>query len=285
MKLQHLGLVLLINLAFGLHPAAAKYGVYEIPPILFALLRATFAAIVLAPWLRLSGGNLKYLFLIGLTLGAINYGFTFSAYGLTDNVATIAVVSYANVPIAALLGMIFFRERPGLRGTAGMLMAFLGVAMITFDPRAFDFIGAVLLTASGAAGAAIGMTLVRYLRSVPVFTVQGWIALLSIPLLLPVSLALESNQVGAVLNASWLAWASVAFTVIGTSLIGHGALNYLLQRYPVSTVLPAQLAAPVVSILVGVFLFGNRLSLLFVLGCVLTLFGVLLVILPRKAPS
>ena len=50
------------------------------------------------------------------------------------------------------------------------------------------------------------MTLVRYLRSVPVFTVQGWIALLSIPLLLPVSLALESNQVGALLNASWLAW-------------------------------------------------------------------------------
>ncbi len=56
-------------------------------------------------------------------------------------------------------------------------------------------------------------------------------------------------------------------------MIGHGGLAWLLQRYPVATVMPNSLIAPVLSAIVAAVMFGTRVTGLMLLGGVVVMAG------------
>jgi O-acetylserine/cysteine efflux transporter len=280
MKPRDLLIVLLVNLAFGFHPVAARFGVEHLPPVFFAMLRMLAVAAVLAPWIRWMPGQMGKVVPIGLLIGAFNFSFLFVGLSMTDDVATVSVVLQVGIPLAAVIGIVFLGERPSLQRIAGIVAGFLGVAIVTFDPRLLDHLVAMGFVLCSTVFGSIGLTMMRYVRTVPVFTVQGWAALLGILPMLLISLLFEHGHWPAVTSAGWTVWGALAWTVFITSLVGHGGMNYLIKRYPLSTVMPVQLIAPILTIAFGVLIYGNRLSLGFVIGGILTLAGVLLVIMP-----
>ena len=67
---------------------------------------------------------------------------------------------------------------------------------------------------------------------------------------------------------------------------GYGIWYRLLQRYPVTTVLPLSLLAPTFGVLCGIFMLGEPASLEKLSGAAITLAGVAIVILaPRPTPA
>jgi O-acetylserine/cysteine efflux transporter len=74
-----------------------------------------------------------------------------------------------------------------------------------------------------------------------------------------------------------VAFAWIAFSALGSTLIGSGGMAWLLQRHPVSTVIPVTLGAPVVGVLASSLVFGNPLTPVMVLGGVIAMAGVAIV--------
>jgi len=148
------------------------------------------------------------------------------------------------------------------------------VAVITFDPRVFGYVEAVLLIIGGAICGSLGFVLIRAARDVPALTMQGWIAAFSLPFMAALSLLVEGPQVEAMAVAPWSVWIAVAFIVVATSVGAHGSFNYLVTLYPLSLLLPLTLPTPLFGVLFGIWLMGNPATLSFLVGGALALAGV-----------
>ncbi len=279
MKLSDIALVLVINLVWGLTFIAAKLALAELPAIWFTGIRFALLCLVLAPMLRWVPGQMPRLLVVALFCGAVHFALQYGGLYLAEDVSTVAVVTQTQLPFSVLLAVLFLGERLTALRFAGIAAAFGGVVVIGFDPRVMGYGTAVVLILLASIAMATAQVLMRGLRNVAIFNLQAWIALLSAPSLLGLSLLIESNQIEMSRAASWAAWGNLAFTAFGSSLIGFAGMFHLLRRYPVTLVTPMFLLAPIFGIVAGVTVLGDVLTPRMMLGGALTLAGVLAVTL------
>ena len=279
MKLTDLAVVLLVNLVWGLTFIAGKLGLNELPPIWFTGLRFAMLLVVLAPLLRWIPTQMPRLLAVSVFCGALHFSLQYTALKLAGDVSTIAIVSQMALPFAVILAVLMLGERLSAGRLIGIAAAFGGVVVIGFDPHVFAYGLAVVLSMLACLSMALAQVLMRGLRNVPVFTLQAWVALVSAPSLLGLSLLFETGQVEATRAASAFAWGNLAFTAFGSSLLGFGGMYYLLRRYPVSLVTPMFLLAPIFAVIAGVVMLGDVMTVRILVGGAITLLGVLAVTL------
>ncbi len=277
MQARHLALMLLINLVWGFNLVSGKVGVTEFSPLLFTTLRFVVLGLVLAPFLRIHRGQMALVFGIAMTMGGLHFALLFIGMALADDVSAVAVAIQLAVPLATVLSVVFLGERLGLPRIAGITLAFAGVMIMAFDPRVFSYLDGLALTVAAALCGAIGMLLMRRIRGVGVFQMQVWLAVFSLPLLLVLTLLLEHDHAAQLMQAPTVGWAAVLYTALAASLIGHGGLYFLLQRYPVTLVAPQTLLASLFAVVFGVTLLGDTLTPRMVAGGLITLIGVFIV--------
>jgi drug/metabolite transporter (DMT)-like permease len=95
----------------------------------------------------------------------------------------------------------------------------------------------------------------------------------------------ERLDVAAVTTVSWWAWAYMAVVV---SLGAFSAYAFTLSTLPVSTVATYAYVNPVIAVLLGVLVVGERFTLVQLLGAAIVLVAVILVVVaerPRKGQS
>jgi O-acetylserine/cysteine efflux transporter len=276
-KLTDFAVVLLINLVWGLTFIAGKLGLNELPPIWFTGLRFVMLLAVLAPLLRWIPTQMPRIIAVSVFCGALHFSLQYTALKLAGDVSTIAIVSQLTLPFSVILAVAMLGERLSLLRGIGTAAAFGGVVLIGFDPRVLTYGTAVVLSTLACVPMALAQVLMRGLRNVPVFTLQAWVALISAPSLLGLSLLFESGQIEASRAASLFTWGNLAFTAFGSSLLGFGGMYYLLRRYPVSLVTPLFLLAPVIGVIAGVVLLGDVVTARILIGAAITLTGVLAV--------
>jgi len=211
-------------------------------------------------------------------------GLAFLVLGLSlaKDVSTVAIFSQLIVPFATILSVLFLGEVIHWRRITGIALAFIGVFVIGFDPRAFSYLAGLLCIVLHAFCAASGMIFIKRLRGVSPMQLQAWIGLFTMPIMIVLSLMMESGQASAMQHASITAWGAVAFAVIGSSLAGQTIFFYLLKRYPVSSVAPLNVLATVFGALFGVLINHDLLTSRMVVGGVITLAGVLIIELRTK---
>jgi O-acetylserine/cysteine efflux transporter len=283
MKPAHLALVLLINAVWGFSFIVAKVGVGEIPPILFAGLRFMILAVILAPLLRWHAGQMRAVLGVSLLAGVLHFAMFFLALALGRNVSSIAIAVQLNVPFVALLSVLWLKEVIHWRRALGIALAFGGVVYMGFEPTLLDHLPALGAAVSAAFMIAVATILMRGLKGIGVFQLQAWIAAISGPGLILLSFLFESGQWEAVRNADWRGWGAVLYTVVATSLIGHGGVYFLVQRYPASQTAPLMLLAPVIGVACGVTINGDELTPRMVVGGLVAIVGVLIITVRERA--
>jgi O-acetylserine/cysteine efflux transporter len=275
--IRHWLLLLLINLLFAFNLIVSKVGMERLPPLLFTAARFAIVAAVLWPVLRAPRPQLGTILAIALLAGAVHFALIYLGLALADDVATVAVALQLSVPFATLLGIFVLGERVGWRRWLGMTMAFGGVAWIGFDPRVVGYLDALLLVVLGAFSMALALTLMKRLSGVGVFELQAWIAAVGVPILLVASWLTETAPLAVFVESGPVGWAAVTYSALATSIVAHGSLYYLIQRYDVSFVSPLTLLSSVFAIALGVWLLGDVLTPTIVGGALLTLAGVAIV--------
>ena len=82
-----------------------------------------------------------------------------------------------------------------------------------------------------------------------------------------------------VADVGWAAWAGVAYAAFVSSLLGHGLYYVLVQRHPVAQVTPWLLLTPVLAVVLGIVVWGDRPGPAMWVGGAMVLGGVLMIAL------
>lgn len=269
--------LVLVCLVWGLTFVVGKAALAEMPPLLFTGLRYLLLSLLLAPLLRIHPGQMRNIAVCAITLGGVHFALFYAGLALAENVAAVSAIVQIGVPFSVIFSMLFLNERIDIYRFIGMMAAFGGVAIISFDPAIFSELVSLYLIVGSAFIGAIGTVVMRRMQGVGTFALQSWIAMTAWPLLLGLSLFYESNHVDILANAGLAGWGGVFYTSLGASLIGHAGIFYLLKRYEVTLISPLTLMAPIFGAMFGILLWGDLVTLSLVGGGLLTLLGVLII--------
>jgi O-acetylserine/cysteine efflux transporter len=279
---RDLALLVFMNLIWGLNLIASKIGVGEFPPIFFTALRFGSLALFLVPMLRIHRGQMTNLFAAVMLTGPAAFALLFAGIFLTEDAATVAVASQMGVPFSTLMSIWFLGETIRWRRTLGIVLAFGGIVIISFDPRVLAYWEGLALVVASSFVSALGLIFLKRLKGIRALELQAWVAFVGGSILLMLSLLLEGGQMSAVRNATWEGWAALFFTTVMSSLIAHTAWYYLVGRYPVTSLSPITLLSPLFGIFFGVTLLDDQLTVRMLAGGTVTLIGVLIVVLREK---
>lgn len=285
MRPAHFLLLMLINVVFAAAVVTVKIGFTEIPPILFTTLRFLLLAVILIPFLDVHRGQMREILIIGLGAGGLQFALFYGGIYVTGNVSAVVVASELGVPFSTLLGMVFLREDVGWKRWLGMLLAFSGVMVITFDPTAFTYIHGMMFGVAAATAGSVASIFMRVVKDIKPFEMQAWIVMISWPPLLLLSLLVEDDIPTILANVTWVGWAAVLFAALVSNLFAHAGMFFLLQRYEVSFIAPLTLVAPIITIGLSVAFLGDVLTWQMILGAVITTAGVLIITLRRPAEA
>lgn len=274
----HLLAVIAINALFGGAYALGKVGVDHFPPYLFVTLRSLCVALALLPFLRLkpvAPRQWPYLVLFGLTMGVVVFAAMYQALALTETVSPIVIGTQLSVPFAVLLGILFLREPVRLGVLGAIALAFAGVVVIAFDATVLESLPAlgwctVMALAYGAAS-----VLSRGLKSLDARVMNAWMAVISVPVMLGLSLAFEADHAHYLTSADWVDWAMVLYAGLGVSVLGHVSMFALMKRYPVAMIMPFYVLTPIFGVLYSILLFGESPTLQIAVGAALVLAAIL----------
>lgn len=279
MKLPHLLLILLIDMIWAVNIVAVKVAVTAVPPLMAVTLRYVIVLAVCLPWLRWLPGRMVAVAGTGVIAGAVFMGTAALGFAVAENVSALAIAGQAGVPFSLILAVIFYRERIRWVRIGGIVLAFAGVATLAFDPHIIDERLGLILTLIAALAWAAGNLLFRRLQGVFVLTIHAWLAAVSIPLLAAASLVFEPGALATVGEVPWHVWGWLTYSAVGASLIGHGGMTWLFQRYPVSTVAPLTLPTPLLSVIVATVVFDTPVTPAMIGGGLVTLAGIAIITL------
>lgn len=251
----------------------------------------TLVALVLSPFLRWRPGKMQGIFIAALCFGAINYALLFTGLKFATASAG-AVTSQLYVPFATILSVIFLKEVIGWRRIVGIGLAFAGVAVIAVS-RDQDVAGARIGIGVGLIAAATfveanGSILVKKAKEFKPWELLAWFGLIGAPCLYAISFATERNQVEMLRAADMrIVISAILYSALVSSVFGHTAYYWLIQRRPVSEIASSTLLTTFCAVAFSVAILGEPFTLAFVIGGVMTLFGVGVVVLraPTVAPE
>lgn len=285
---RDVGALLLVTVVWGMNFAVVKAGLAELPPIFFVAVRFAAVAVVLAPFVRLSRNKLPQLVALSVTLGGLHFSMMFIGLRSLD-VATSAIAIQLQVPFAAILAAIVFKDKLGWRRLLGMAIAFGGVALIAGEPRFDGNLLPLALVVSAALVWSIANIQIKALGDeVDVFALSAWVALLAAPQLFLVSFLFEDGQMQAMQAASWRAWGAVAYQVVLVTIFGYGIWYSIMRRHPINQVMPFTLLVPLFGVLSGIIFLDESLTIPMLIGSAATIAGVAIIVIRRPrivAPS
>jgi drug/metabolite transporter (DMT)-like permease len=278
-----------VFLAAGLLAASQSGNIIRLGqahPVAIAAWRLIIAAALLAPFCRgrlrgllgISGRDFGLLLLSGVFLAT--HFFTWIAAVQMTTVANAAVFFSINPVLAALGGLIFFRERVGWRLAASIGLGLSGVVVIGLDDISISRehlqgdLWAVACALLFAGYFLIGRRLRRTMDTgVYVTSVYGVAAVLSFACLLFLRLPVVSYG-----PQTWLCFVLMALV---PTMIGHTSYNYALKYIPVGWIAVATLTEPVFAGIVAFFAWGEGITWLVALGYLLICLSVTVLTVSR----
>jgi len=286
MPIRDFLLIFLVCLVWAFNFIAAAQGMQHFSPFIFMVLRFVLVLAVLAPFLRRPPpGQWGRLIFVALCIGALHFSTLFWAIGLSHDLSSIAITQQTYIPMAVLLAMLLLGERVGWRSLTAIGVAFSGVIVLSFDPLMLDQWDVLTLSLLSALFQALGSVYMRGIYGMSVFNFQAWSALISLFAVLIGTLLLENGQMEMIRTASWLDWGSIAYSAIFASIVGHGLFFLLVQRHPVSAIMPYMLLTPLFAVIFGVLVWGDRPGWRLLAGGALVLSGILIVTLRARRKS
>jgi O-acetylserine/cysteine efflux transporter len=271
---------LAVMLIWGLNFIAAKWGLEEFPPLLMMGIRFSLVALLLCPWNRISPRLLLHVLPLSLTLGSVHFSLMFGGLARVD-AALAALLVPVQVPIAAVLAALFFRERLTIRLAIGFAFAFVGIVLIAGEPRAGDPLAVAMILGASFVWAVANIQL-KYVAGIDPYALSGWIAFFAAPQLLALSLLFEHEHWRVLAAASWRGWSSTLYQAVAVAIVSYAMWYRLIRVYPVNQLMPFTLLAPVIAVAGAVVLLGEEVSLRLVGGGLATMAGVAVTVLRPK---
>jgi O-acetylserine/cysteine efflux transporter len=258
---SHLLLALAIVAIWGTNFVVIRVALDQLPPLLFATLRFTFAvlpAIVFVPRPRVGWASLAAY---GVLIGAGQFGLLYIAMNghISPGLASLVVQSQVFFTIALAMRLGGERVRPFQ--FVSLLMATGGIAIIVAHGGGSATPVGLVLVLLAAMSWAGGNQVARASGVTNMLGFVVWASLFSIPPLFLGSLLLEgpSAIIAGVTDASAGAWAAILWQSVGNTLFGYAAWGWLLARHPAAAITPTAMLVPVFGMGASALVLGEAL--------------------------
>ena len=269
-----------IFLGFGF--VIAKPAFESFPPILLMGIRFTFAASILIWWFPIPREYLKKIFFASLIANSLQYSITYTGLNYIDASAAVLLVQ-TEVPFGVIFAYFMLKEKPTIRALIGILIAFVGVYILTGAPNLNGKFFGVGLTILGSAIWALGQVIVKPLsKAINPLALVAWLALFSGPLLICLSAILDGNTITYLTEASFDHWIIAFYIGFIMQPITYGCFYYVLKNNPLYKVLPiVTMGIPPTGLLAAIFLLGEKPTPELFIGGVIIIIGVIMIVFTK----
>jgi len=259
-----------------------------VAPVWSAALRLAFAALLLTLIARVTGARfprgeqLKTVVLFGI----FNFGLNFSLlyWGELQVPSGVAAIFYSSLPLTTgLLAAVFGLERLDRRRTLVALAAMAGVATIFAGELSLD-VPPLPLLAVFAAATLSGLANVLLKRipaqgAVPVNAVGAGVGAV---ICLAVSTAVGEEHA---LPGSFEGWIPILYLTLAGSLGAYVIYTWLVAHWPATRASLVGVTAPVIAVIVGAAVKGERPSVVTLVGATIVLSSVVVGLRLPHAPA
>ena len=282
MKTRDIFIALLVPVVLGFGFVIAKPAMQYFPPYLLMGMRFTIPALILVWWFPLPKGLYFDLFKVSLIGSTLQYGLTYTGLNIIDASSAILLVQL-EVPFGIIIAFFLLKEIPTIKNIVGLVIAFVGVFILTGAPNLEGKYIGVMLTVSGAFTWALGAVMAKPLsKKIGAFALMTWLCVFSGPMLIFVSLLFDGNPMQYILYANLNSWLTVIFLGFFMQPVGYAAWYYVLKKYPVNKVMPVLLILPVTGLVTSIFLLGEDPPKQVFLGGLVIISGVALILFTKK---
>jgi drug/metabolite transporter (DMT)-like permease len=287
--------LLVVYIVWGSTYLAIRVVVGTMPPLLSAGVRFVIAAAILCGYVALRNGisSLKLSRSEWLGVAFVGLALLLGGNGLVmlgerDVPSGLAALIVAVIPLYVVLLRFIFREKVALATVVGVLIGFLGVAVLIV-PRGIDgsvAIGGMLLLLLAPLSWSIGTYFSKrvdlpgdFLVSTGAQMLVGGIGLLVVGVLVG-ELGLVKPE-----EFSMDSLLALAYLIIFGSVIAYTAYTWLLQHAPVSRVATYAFVNPVVAIILGALLLHEDINVTMVIGAAMIVVAVAVVVRTEHEPA
>ncbi len=282
MKINDILIALLVPIILGFGFVIAKPAMEYFPTYLLMGMRFTIPALILVWWFPLPKGLYFDLFKVSLIGSTLQYGLTYTGLSIIDASSAILLVQL-EVPFGIIIAFFLLKEIPTIKNIIGLVIAFIGVFILTGAPNLEGKYIGVLLTVSGAFTWALGAVMAKPLsKKIGAFALMTWLCVFSGPMLILVSVIFDGNPIPYFLSANFNSWLTVLFLGLIMQPVGYAAWYYVLRKYPVNKVMPVLLILPVTGLITSIFLLGENPPNQVFLGGFIIISGVALILFTKK---
>ena len=240
-----------------------KVGIGYAGPMTFLAVRYALVLLVLAPLLLAlrpplpRGDQLRHLLVVGILVQGVYFGLGYGALALGVSAGTAALIASLQPILTALLAPLLAGEAVAARAWLGLALGFGGAALVIVAKSGLGEASALGIAA--AVGALLAITAGTFYEKrfgvrqhpVPANMVQHGVALVGF---LPIAWFAE----GFVVRPSWpLAW-SLAYLIVGNSLVALGLLLAMVRRGAVSRVTALFFLVPPMAAVLAWILLGEE---------------------------
>ncbi|MBS1730579.1 MAG: EamA family transporter [Bacteroidetes bacterium] len=249
-------------------------------------IRQFIAGVILVLYFLLKGEKLpswqqfRWLFILSIFMFVMANGL--STWGVKFIPSGLAALIGALYPLCVILiEIIFFRVNNSSRLTfIGLIMGLGGVTMVlyenTFHKQPEGYVFGIILGMIAMLAWSIGtLFIVRNKYQMNPYYAMGWQMFMASFMIYGLAKVTGNDQPFSAI--SWQTWAAIGYLIIMGSIIAFIAFIYTTRYLP--TVISSLYAYinPIVAMIVGAFLLGEKLTFFIIVGAMITLTGVYLV--------
>jgi len=263
---------ILVTAIWGVNMVAMKAIVTDMDPLLFTSARFLLLAVVLLPFVKITIAQLRPLLPIALVMGLGH--FYLLAVGLSIVPGVVASVCFLlSAPFSALLSYLFLNERITLVQTLAIIIATLGAMLPTLLTGESDLQWGMFIVILSTFMWAIGNIQIRKLKELPVLAIQFWIAIITAPLCF-VAYLLQADNVAILAQFTTSTVLTIMYVVLCSSILAYSFWYGLVHRHGMGRLAGFILLQPIYTLIFGYFILGETLTLLQLVGSLVTLTGV-----------
>lgn len=278
MPIIHIFLALLVAVIWGINFFFVQLSLTEVSPLFLCALRFLLASVPAIFFISPPSMPVKYILSYGLIMFALQFALLFLGMSTGMPAGSTALIMQTQLFFSMFFASIFLKEIPDAWQILGSLISFLGIALVAKHLAGHISLLGFFLVLAAATTWGFGNLITKKGQSKAMIPLVVWGSFIATFPLFLLSLLFEGpSQIKLSLaHLTWVGGSGLLYTVFISTWIGYGAWNWLLGRYPVSTIAPFTLLVPIVGMMVSVLIGGEPFPTWKVAAVILVISGLMI---------
>tara|TARA_B100000927_G_scaffold117766_1_gene95213 strand:- start:149 stop:970 length:822 start_codon:yes stop_codon:yes gene_type:complete len=251
----------------------------SVPPILMASLRMGMVLTILIPFWKFRLPEKKYwppVIAFSICMGVMVYVFMNLSLYYSTFISPVILGSQLAIPFGILASAIMIKENISFKKWLLILLAFVGILIIFFDPQLANNLLGLFFASLMALSFGLAQVYSRQLKELDTSLINAFIGLFGFVILFVISYLIEGNILSNIKSINVSSWMLISYQAIIVSLCAHLLMFYLYKFYTVGKIFPFYSLFPIFGILLTFLIFGEVPTILFIIGGTIVISSVFL---------